>query len=77
MTYAEQFALDQWLSDYPSFMTYEEIMDTLKADDEAGLINVWQTIEGYPLSEVAEFIDNTRHHFQCTVETMKQEGEFA
>jgi len=76
MTHAEQFALDEWLSDYPETMTYQGIIDTLNADDEDGLISVWQMVEGYPLTQVAEFIDGTRHHFQSTVDTMKLAGEF-
>jgi hypothetical protein len=77
MTHAEQFAINEWLSDYPEDKTYAEIIDMMKDDDEDGLIGVWQTVESYPLHQVADFIDNTRHHFQCTVETMKQEGVFA
>jgi TRAP-type C4-dicarboxylate transport system substrate-binding protein len=75
MKHSEQFAINQWLSDYPENMTYAEIMDLMNADDEDGLISVWQTIEGYPLTEVAEFIDNTRSQFENTIHAMKAEGE--
>jgi hypothetical protein len=80
MTHAEAFALNQWLSDYPAFMTYDEIIDLMNGDEDEWtheLISVWQTVEHFTLRQVADFIDGTRHHFQCTVETMKQEGAFA
>jgi hypothetical protein len=83
MTHAEQFAINQWLSDYPAFMTYQEIIDMMNGDDDANdewvhdQISVWQTVEHFTLRQVAEFIEGTKHHFQCTVETMKQEGAFA
>jgi hypothetical protein len=77
MTYAEQFAINEWLSDYPEDKTYAEIMEMMVGDEDEWVhdeISVWQTVEHFTLRQVAEFIDNTRHHFQCTVETMKQEG---
>jgi hypothetical protein len=80
MTHAEAFALNQWLSDYPAFMTYDEIIELMIGDEDEWtheLISVWQTVEHFTLRQVADFIDGTRHHFQCTVETMKQEGAFA
>jgi hypothetical protein len=75
MTHAEQFALGEWLSDYPQDKTYAEIIDLLRDEDES--VSPWQTVENFPTYEIVELIDSTRHHFQCTVETMKQEGAFA
>jgi hypothetical protein len=74
MTHAEQFALGEWLSEYPEDKTYAEVIELLIDEDES--VSPWQTVENFPAHQIAELIDSTRHHFQCTVETMKQEGEF-
>jgi hypothetical protein len=65
LTYAEQFALDEWLNDYPENMSYEDILDALTSEDES--ITVWAAMKDHPLSHVAGFIDDTRLHFERVV----------
>lgn len=64
---SEQFALDQWLTDYPSDATYEGIIETLRDHpDEYGLdeIDVWELVEQYSFDVVADFIEDTRKAFE-------------
>ena len=74
MTHAETFALNEWLSEYPDGLTYDQVCDMLLTDDES--ITVWQWFENCPRSELVENIDNTRSHFENVIEHMKQTGEF-
>jgi hypothetical protein len=67
LTYGEQFALDEWLSDYPETMAYEDILLTLTTGDEDNEITVWAAMKDHPLSHVAGFIDDTRLHFERVV----------
>jgi hypothetical protein len=67
MKTSEHFALDEWLSDYPDDLTYAEVIAILKdpkhtwrVDD----ISVWETVETCTLSQVADFIDSTKSHFE-------------
>jgi hypothetical protein len=78
MTHAENFAINQWLSDYPAFTTYDEIIELMEGDEEEWtheLISVWQTVEHFTLRQVAEFIEDTKQHFENTIKVMKAEGE--
>jgi len=80
MTHAENFALGQWLSDYPEGKTYQEIIDMMIGDEDQWMneeISVWQTVENFTLRQVAEFIEDTKQHFENTVNAMKAEGAFA
>jgi hypothetical protein len=75
MKHSERFALNQWLSDYPADMTYDEIIAMMK--DEANTwrtddIDVWVAVETFPLANVAEFIEDTR----CAVEQMMDDLVF-
>lgn len=66
MKTSERFALNEWLSDYPDNMTYDEIIDAMVGEEEEWThenITVWQVVEHFTLRQVAEFIDNTRAHF--------------
>jgi hypothetical protein len=75
MTYSENFALNQWLSDYPVNLTYEEIITILKnASDEWTIdeIWVWEVVENFTLDQVAEFIEDTRTAFENTIKHMQQ-----
>ena len=66
MKTSERFALNEWLSDYPSDMTYDEIIDAMVGEEEEWThenITVWQVVEHFTLRQVAEFINNTRAHF--------------
>lgn len=75
MTHAEEFALNEWLSDYPNDKTYAEILDLLRDEDEN--VSPWQTVENFPAYEIVELIENTHSHFNITVQLMKKEGVFA
>ena len=66
MKTSERFALNEWLSDYPDNMTYDEIIDAMVGEEEEWThenITVWQVVEHFTLRQVAEFINNTRAHF--------------
>jgi len=63
---AQDFALNQWLSDYPEDMSYEDILACLCDPDNTWTcenISVWVAVETFPLSQVAEFIEDTRVAF--------------
>jgi hypothetical protein len=67
MKVSEKFALDEWLSDYPDNVSYEEIINNMKLEDNvwsSDLVTVWEVAENFPLSQVAEFIENTKRHFE-------------
>jgi hypothetical protein len=62
---AETFALNQWLSDYPASMTYDEIISQLGSDNYFDHdIVVWEPIEDYSGEDIAEMIDDTRVAFE-------------
>jgi hypothetical protein len=62
---AETFALNQWLSDYPADMTYNEIINQIESDDYLDHdIVVWEPIEDYSGEEIAEMIEDTRRAFE-------------
>jgi hypothetical protein len=83
MTHAEEFAINEWLSDYPEGKTYEDIIDMMvgSADENDEWIHdeisVWQTVEHFTLRQVAQFIEDTKKHFESTINRMKQEGALA
>ena len=65
MKTSELFALNEWLSSFPDNRTYAQIIDMLDADDWSHEeLSVWETVEDCPLSQIAEFIENTRVHFE-------------
>lgn len=61
MKTSERFALNEWLSEYPQELSYDEVCDLLRDDDES--ITVWQWFENFPRTELVQNIDNTRAHF--------------
>lgn len=73
-TIAETFALNQWLSDYPDDMSYEDILDCMRDPDNVWTcdnISVWIAVETFPLEQVAEFIEDTCNAFEiATRETV-------
>jgi hypothetical protein len=74
MNTAEQFALDQWLSDYPDDMSYPDILTSLSEPDHVWTmdnISVCSAFETLPLSQVAEFIEDTKTHFEIATRGMK------
>ncbi len=62
MTNSESFALDQWLSDYPADMSYDDIIQRLSVENEWNVddILVWFLVEGNTTDQVAEFIQDTK-----------------
>jgi hypothetical protein len=68
MKHSERFALNEWLSDYPHDLTFDEVCELLRDEDES--VTVWQWFEGYPATEIIEHIDNTRSHFENVVDDL-------
>ena len=67
MTNSQHFALNQWLNECPTNMTYAEIISLLRENpDEWSLdeVTVWQVVENFTLDQVAEFIEDTRKAFE-------------
>jgi hypothetical protein len=67
MTNAEHFALNQWLTDYPEGISYQEIITVLSESENEWTIDnvtVWEVVENFPLDQVAEFIEDTRKAFE-------------
>ena len=71
---SEQFALNQWLTDYPENLTYDEVIDLMMGDEDEWThdqITVWQTVEHFTLRQVIEFIEDTRKHFAAVTNEEK------
>jgi hypothetical protein len=65
MKHSERFALMEWLSEFPDDKTYDEIIETLNVDDWSNPdLSVWEVVESHDLSQIADFIENTRMHFE-------------
>ena len=65
MKHSERFALMEWLSEFPDDKTYDEIIEMLNVDDWSNPdLSVWEVVESHDLSQIAEFIENTRMHFE-------------
>jgi hypothetical protein len=66
-TPAQNFALNQWLSDYPEDLDYAEILEQMNNEEFAythPTINPWYIVENFTLSQVADFIEDTRTAFE-------------
>ena len=69
MTAYERFALNQYLSDYPSSFTYQEVVDYLIEHDGSEWrddVTVWQPFADYYRGELVDLIDTLR---QCLEDT--------
>jgi len=67
MRQSERFALMEWLSEFPDDKTYDEIMEMMRDFNHTWThedLSVWEVVENYELSEVADMIENTRMHFE-------------
>lgn len=67
MKTSEQFALNQWLSDYPEDMTYTEILDYLCENvwlGSSGDVVPWELVENNKGDQIAVFIEDTRKAFE-------------
>lgn len=72
LSVAERFALNEWLTDYPDDMTYDEIIALLNVDNQWMVdgITVWYLVENNTTDQVAIFIGDTKDHFeQATADT--------
>lgn len=63
---AQDFAIDQWLSDHPDDMTYDQIIKMLRKDKWSkpndkwcDVITPWYLIEDQAGENIAEFIEDT------------------
>jgi hypothetical protein len=70
MKHSQRFALNEWLSEYPRELSYDEVIELLREEDE--LVEVWQWFESIPRYELIENIDNTFLHFEAVVEGMQK-----
>jgi len=70
MKHSQRFALNEWLSEYPRELSYDEVIDLLREEDE--LVAVWSWFERLPTHELIENIDNTFLHFEAVVEGMQK-----
>lgn len=71
MKKSQLFALNEWLSDYPDNLTYEEIIEILENPENtwcADEITVWEIVEHFTCDQVASFIENTKKHFERVTE---------
>jgi len=68
MKHSERFALNEWLTDYPHDLTFDQVIDLLKAEDES--VTPWVWFENIPTSDLIENIDNTRSHFENVVDDL-------
>jgi len=67
MTNSQRFALNQWLTDYPEGISYQEIITVLSECENEWTIDnvtVWEVVENFTLDQVAEFIEDTRKAFE-------------
>jgi len=68
MKKSQQFALNQWLTDYPDNLTYNEVIHLMLGDGDSQewtheLITPWEVVENFTLNQIANFIEDTRAHF--------------
>jgi hypothetical protein len=67
MKTSEYFALDEWLTEYPDDLTYDEVITILrspKRSRQTSCISVWEVAEDWNLEQVASFIEDTKQHFE-------------
>jgi hypothetical protein len=66
MTNSESFALNQWLSDYPADMSYDDIIERLSVPNQwmAKDLPVWSLVENNTTDQVADFIENTKRAYE-------------
>lgn len=70
MKTSERFALDAWLSYYPSQASYDKIIDAMTDREQAHKaehIDAWEIVEDLDYEHLAQIIDDTKAHFENTV----------
>ena len=73
MKHSEKFALGQWLTWYADSMTYKEIIDAMRDDeniDGCEDFDVFGVVENLPLDYVADLIENTKFCFEHSIKEM-------
>lgn len=63
---AQEFALNQWLADYPTDMAYDDILALLRSakHEESDDVIVWWLVENNTGRAIAQMIDDTRAAFE-------------
>ena len=72
MKTSELFALNQWLSDYPEYMAYDDVLAYLREHTWLGsdseivpwLVIPWFIVENHTGAQIAQFIDDTKESFE-------------
>jgi hypothetical protein len=66
LSIAERFALNEWLTEYPDDLSYDEIIALLNVDNQWMVdgITVWYLVENNTTDQVAIFIGDTKDHFE-------------
>jgi hypothetical protein len=66
LSIAERFALNEWLTEYPDDLSYDEIIALLNVDNQWMVegITVWYLVENCTVNQVAIFIGDTKDHFE-------------
>lgn len=62
MNVAEEFALGQYLSDYPPDLEYDDVIAMILDEDDEVLI--WAPFDNYPRHELCTLIDDLRDSFR-------------
>jgi len=71
MKTSEHFALDEWLTDYPEDLSYHEVLAIMRHPENnwrCDQITVWEAVEDFTLNQVANFIEDTKAHFERVTE---------
>lgn len=63
-TPSEEFALGQWLSEYPEDAEYQDILDHILGEFDGDEILVWGVLMEYPPQKIVEIIENTKYNFE-------------
>ena len=71
METSERFALNEWLSDFPEYKTFDEIIDIIYQEDES--INPWEPVENYSAARLVQIISDTKTHFEFVTNPPKEE----
>lgn len=71
---AEYAALDQYLSEYPKELSYDEIIDIISKDEEDLLddnnIMIWEVVKhAYYSGDLVQYIENTK---DCLIKDFKE-----
>ena len=68
LSYAEEFAISQIVSEWESHYTYDQVLNSIERDD--GDVYVWCVFEDQPKDVIVEAIESARVSFLRTVDEM-------